>query len=117
MFPLGYKSYTSDTEVGYNRRFRRVNINNSFFLHLYWLENRRKSICRVKGFLSYLGKKKSINSFETQCEIDKIRTENDNDDVIGLGVSYGVHYSKVRYICIYVYGVVKYSSGKAFERK
>jgi len=63
-----------------------------YFLRLYWLENRRKSICRVKGFLSYLGEKKSINSSETQCEIDKIRTENDNDDVIGLGVSYNMAY-------------------------
>jgi len=40
-----------------------------------------------------------------RCEIDKIRTENDNDGVIGLG---GLRGSEV---------VVKYSSGKAIERK
>lgn len=41
-----------------------------------------------KRFFKLFEGKKSINSSETQCEIDKIRTENDNDDVIGLGVSY-----------------------------
>lgn len=40
-----------------------------------------------KRFFKLFGGKKSINASETQCEIDKIRTENDNDDVIGLGDS------------------------------
>jgi len=39
-----------------------------------------------KRFFKLFGKK-NIKASETQCEIDKIRTENDNDDVIGLGGS------------------------------
>lgn len=56
-----------------------------FFLHLYWLANTYESrvflVCKrvekkVFFFKLYVGREK-IHS-EMQCEIDKIRTENDN---------------------------------------
>jgi len=52
----GVQEFTSDTADIINVFVVSTSIM-VFFLHLYWLENRRKSICRVKGFLSYLEKK------------------------------------------------------------
>jgi len=55
-----------------------------------------------KRFFKLFGEKISINSSETQCEIDNTRTENYNDNVIGLGDSY-MAYILVpigTYICI-----------------